>query len=83
MGASRAMSDADAPRPPTTVQKSRGQRPFNPLLMERTHLQAEGMETAAVEAIRRMHRDLSNQAAIWQPGPCPDDWGTNQERNQS
>ena len=47
--------------------------------LDRTH--AESM--VAIDAIRQRVMLLKTQAAMWQPGPCPTEWGTYQHINRN
>lgn len=49
-------------------------RQLRPEVLERLRLESEAIETALTAHIQRVHADLSNHAANWQPAPMPDDW---------
>lgn len=58
-------------------------RPFHPDILARLNLEAETIETVMGQRIDAAHRDLSNQAANWQPAPMPADWGITNPRRTS
>lgn len=49
-------------------------RPFNPVLVSRLQLEAEAIETALIETIRRSHERACDEVARWDIGLAPEGW---------
>ncbi len=50
------------------------ERRINPVLLDALRLEAESYETQLHDSIGRWTADMKATAAVWEPGPMPEEW---------